>query len=106
MLNLKQAAQMLFIHHETLREKAKAGLIPAYKYGHRWYFFQEELENHIKSGKNPTVQNDTAMESLSCQNNLSKSNNAVKSGTTALPHQTANAYANLLGPGKNAKRQN
>ncbi|MDO5357574.1 MAG: helix-turn-helix domain-containing protein [Conchiformibius sp.] len=104
MLNLKQAAEMLFIHHETLREKAKAGLVPAHKFGRRWYFFQDELEKHIKSGKNQTVQNDTAMETLSCQNNLSKSNNAVKSGTTALPHQTANAYASLLGLVKNAKQ--
>ena len=35
MLNLKQAAEMLFIHHETLREKAKAGLVPAHKFGRR-----------------------------------------------------------------------
>ena len=48
-LNLKQAAELLNIHRETLRQGAKAGEIPGAKIGKSWVFIKEDLLSHIRA---------------------------------------------------------
>ena len=45
---LEQAADYLCLHPETVRCRAKAGIIPASKPGRRWVFLQHELETYLK----------------------------------------------------------
>ena len=45
---LEQAADYLCLHPETVRERAKSGIIPASKPGRRWVFLQHELEAYLK----------------------------------------------------------
>ena len=48
-LDLKQAANFLNMHWQTLREKARNGEIPAAKISKRWVFIKEDLVSHIRS---------------------------------------------------------
>jgi len=48
-LDLKQAAEYLKMHWQTLREKAKSGKIPGAKIGKQWVFIKEDLVTHIRS---------------------------------------------------------
>ena len=93
MLNLKEAAQKLGLHKETVREKAKAGIIPAHKKCGRWYFFYEELVYWIKSGNNQAVQNDTANKEVSSWQNSLTLKNTKTSGITHSPRQMDSEYA-------------
>lgn len=47
-LTLQKASELLGIAERTLAEKARAGIIPAYKFLGRWYFFASELGEAIK----------------------------------------------------------
>ena len=47
-LNLNDAAQLLHMHEQTLREKARAGLIPAAKPGKKWIFVKEDLFSYLR----------------------------------------------------------
>ncbi len=55
-LNLKQAAEFLNIHPETLRQGAKAGEIPGAKIGKSWVCIKEDLLNHIRARYAPKRQ--------------------------------------------------
>jgi hypothetical protein len=48
-LTLEQAAAFLHMHPETLRERAKAGIVPASKPGKCWVFLQEDLEGYLRA---------------------------------------------------------
>jgi hypothetical protein len=48
-LNLKEAAAFLNMHPETLKEKARAGIIPGAKIGRRWVFIEIDLLDYIRS---------------------------------------------------------
>jgi excisionase family DNA binding protein len=47
-LDLKQAADYLKMHWQTLREKAKSGEVPGAKIGKQWVFIKEDLVTHIR----------------------------------------------------------
>ena len=47
-MTLKEAAEYLSVHKDTLRRKAKSGAIPAFKIGKDWRFNQASLEEWIK----------------------------------------------------------
>jgi excisionase family DNA binding protein len=47
-MTLKEAAEYLNVHCDTLRRRAKNGTIPAFKIGTDWRFNQSSLENWIK----------------------------------------------------------
>ena len=99
MLTVEKAAEQLGYHPETVRQKIKAKAFPAYKKGKRWYIFEQDLENCVKSDNNATVQNGTPLnkETTPCPTNLSNLPSVVQRGTTRLPRQTGSEYANLLG---------
>lgn len=42
-LNLDEAAALLNIHRETLRQRARTGVIPGAKVGRSWVFLEEDL---------------------------------------------------------------
>lgn len=48
-LNLTEAAALLHMHKETLRERAKAGEIPGAKVGKQWVFIEEDLFIYLRS---------------------------------------------------------
>ena len=47
--DLQEAAAFLRMSAETLRQKAKAGLIPGAKPGKRWVFFEADLVTYLRS---------------------------------------------------------
>ena len=48
-LDLQQAATFLHMNPETLRERAKAGLVPAAKPGKCWVFVEDDLVAYLRS---------------------------------------------------------
>lgn len=47
-MTLKEAAEYLNVHRDTLRRRAKNGTIPAFKIGTDWRFYQNSIDNWIK----------------------------------------------------------
>jgi len=47
-LDLSEAAALLRMHSSTLRQAAKAGLIPGAKIGRAWVFVEVDLLNYIR----------------------------------------------------------
>jgi excisionase family DNA binding protein len=47
-LTVQQAAQKLNVHRNTLRKMTKAGEIPAYKFGKRIVYRQDDLDSLIE----------------------------------------------------------
>ena len=50
-LRLPEAARLLGMSPVTLRKRAAAGMVPAYKPGRAWVFLEEELLAYLKSKK-------------------------------------------------------
>jgi excisionase family DNA binding protein len=44
LLNSREAALLLRMHHKTLERRARAGQIPGYFFNGRWYFRASELD--------------------------------------------------------------
>ena len=47
-LTLKEAAEYLNVHRDTLRRRAKNGTIPAFKIGTDWRFYKSSIDNWIR----------------------------------------------------------
>ena len=48
-LGLKEAASLLLLAPESLRQMASAGKVPGARVGKRWVFLEEDLEEFIRS---------------------------------------------------------
>lgn len=48
-IELREAAAYLLMSPSALREKAKAGKVPAFKPGKRWLFLASELDTWLRS---------------------------------------------------------
>ena len=93
-LNLKEAAQFLKMHPESLRQKIKAGLIPAAKAGKRWVFLEEDLAGYLRSLYAHTRQ---ALRVVSPKEiETCHSINAVVRGGLRSPHQQGSVLDALL----------
>lgn len=46
-LTTEQAAELLQVHVNTVRQYAKDGMLPAHKYGDQWRFRRSALLNHV-----------------------------------------------------------
>ena len=93
-LDLKQAAELLKMHWQTLREKAKTGQIPGAKIGKQWVFIKDDLVSHIRSQYASTRSRSQVQrrgESL-CYTNDQTLNST---GAVSLP-QMEKEYSNLL----------
>jgi excisionase family DNA binding protein len=56
LLDSREAAALLHVHHKTLERKARGGEIPGYQIAGRWYFRASELDSWLKSQVNSTSQ--------------------------------------------------
>ncbi|QKI88902.1 helix-turn-helix domain-containing protein [Thiomicrorhabdus xiamenensis] len=95
LLSLKEVAQLLGFHPETLRRNVKRYSYPHYKIGGELRFKLEELLNATRVGNNDSRRDcvDEKGEDL-CHS----TNNATQSiGGVNSQHQTERLYDNLLG---------
>lgn len=95
LLSLKEAAELLGFHPETLRRNVKKHGYPHYKIGGELRFNLEELLNATRvsnnSGRRDCVDHRSNKQCLSI-------NNATQSiGGVSSQHQTDRSYENLLG---------
>ena len=95
-LDLQQAADLLKLHWQTLRGKAKRGEVPAAKLGRRWVFLKADLVSYLRSHystRRPRSQVQQSVgDSLCCTNDPIRASGGVRSH-----HQTEIEYNNLLG---------
>ena len=56
LIDSREAATLLHMHHKTLERKARNGEIPGYQIGGRWYFRASELDAWLRSRVNSTSQ--------------------------------------------------
>jgi excisionase family DNA binding protein len=49
LLNSREAAALLHMHHKTLERKARSGEIPGYQIAGRWYFRATELDAWLRT---------------------------------------------------------
>lgn len=49
-MDISEAAEYLGLHPETLRDKARAGALPAAKLGRRWRFRKADLDEWLSRG--------------------------------------------------------
>ncbi len=52
----KEAAVYVRVHRKTLERMARAGEVPAHRYGKKYYFFGSELDAWLRSKVNSTCQ--------------------------------------------------
>jgi excisionase family DNA binding protein len=56
LLDSREAAALLRIHHKTLERKARRGEVPGYNIAGRWYFRASELDTWLRSQLNSASQ--------------------------------------------------
>ena len=93
--NLREAADFLKIHWQTLRKSACAGEVPAARIGRRWVFLREDLVSYLRShystGRPRSQVQQNEGDSLCCTNDPIRDSGGVLS-----PHLTEREYSNLL----------
>ena len=52
LIDLKEAAKFLKMHHNQLSRKAKDGEVKAYKPAGKWLFKYEDLEQYLEDNSN------------------------------------------------------
>jgi excisionase family DNA binding protein len=52
-LGLEEAARALRMAASTLRKRAAAGIVPAYKPGRQWVFLPDEIAQYMKASRPP-----------------------------------------------------
>ena len=60
LLDSREAAAMLRMHHKTLERKARAGEIPGYQIAGKWRFRASELDVWLRSQLNSAPANHAA----------------------------------------------
>ena len=83
-LDLHAAAKLLHIHPVTLRDKARAGLIPGAKIGKSWVFVEVDLIEFIRSQYEARVMQGDRQEKFLCHSTNAKTrlSGGSNSGTT------------------------
>jgi len=108
-LDLKEAADFLKVHPETMRQMAKDGTVSGAKIGRRWVFIQEHLVSHITNnyatngGLRLVVDNTSGSKKWQFTNG--KMTGAI-AGTLISSRQTASEYDVLLARQTSNKRKN
>ncbi len=93
-LSLSEAAELLHMHPEEVRRRAKCGAIPGAKPGRCWIFIESDLAEYVRSFYAMPRQalRVTLRKELECH----FANAAVSGGSTS-SLQTGSEYAALLG---------
>jgi len=60
-LNSREGADLLRMHHKTLERKARNGEIPGYYYNGCWHFRASELDAWLKSAVNSGIANPSVL---------------------------------------------
>jgi len=95
-LDLQQAAEFLHMNAETLRARAKTGVIPGAKPGKAWVFLEEDLVEYIRSHYADTRQAvQVSAQEVSTWHCTDVT--AVRSGGHDSPHPADDEYESLLG---------
>ncbi|MCP4878356.1 MAG: helix-turn-helix domain-containing protein [Gammaproteobacteria bacterium] len=93
-LDLKQAADYLKMHWQTLREKAKSGEVPGAKIGKQWVFIKDDLVSHIRS-KYASPRSRSQVQRMG--ESLCYTSDQTRSSTGAVsPRRMDKEYSNLL----------
>ncbi len=93
-LDLDQAAAFLRMHKVVLRNKCRAGEVPAAKVGKRWLFIEVDLINWLRLQYSPqALQGDVMKENETCH---STNERTATSGGLSLP-STESEYKKALG---------
>lgn len=101
-LDLNEAAKLLKLHPQTVLQRARAGDIPAAKPGKCWVFVEEDLIEWLRLQYTRPQQDVGQGGKEIC----SLKDKTVSTGGIALPHQTAQQYANLLKLPTRERRKN
>ena len=106
--DLKQAADFLKIHPETMRSLALAGKVSGAKIGRRWVFIKEHLvaaitEKYANQGGLRLIADNTR--GTTWQSTKEKTTEVSVTTSTSL-RQTGEEYANLLGLTTKSKHKN
>jgi len=91
-ISLLQAAEILRMHPETVRARAKAGIIPGAKPGKEWVFLEEDLKAYLRS--------------LYREESRCRSIESAASGTSTSLLATSPAFAALVAPQTKRKPRN
>jgi len=78
LLTLKQAAEYLHLHPETVRQRAKCGEIPASFQTGRWLFIDADLLEYIRAGYHTGDQ-------TQCRASTSAATATIKDSLTTAP---------------------
>lgn len=100
-LDLKQAAQLLKMHPEEVRRRARMGQLPGAKPGKRWVFVEADLAEYLRS---LYAQSRQALR-VALRKEVSEchSTNAVVRGGFDLPLRAASELDALLAQGTKPK---
>ena len=102
-LTLEQAAKILRMHNVTVRNKARAGELPAAKVGKRWLFIEVDLMNWLRLQYSPlALQGDKTTEIKLCHSTNVKT---VSNGGSRLPSMD-DEYKKALGLTTKTPRKN
>jgi excisionase family DNA binding protein len=102
-LTLQEAAELLKMHPEELRRRARAGKVPAAKPGKQWVFIEEDLQNYLRSLYASQRQ---ALQGEHGSNNTWHFLNAVAPGGSISPARAARELESLLAPKTSRKPRN
>ena len=89
MSDLTEAAALLKMSAETLRQRAASGVIQAYKPGKRWVFLESDLHDYLIAGYD-------RKQAVVTRRMQCPSTSAGKSGGYALHPPVDSEYTNLL----------
>lgn len=94
-MDLQEAALLLHMNPEALRQKAKAGKIPGAKIGKCWIFLNGDLVEYIRSqyACNRQAVRVTSLKEVRQCHSIAE----AEPGGSASQNQTEDEYADLLG---------
>jgi len=102
-LDLREAAELLKMHPQTVRRLAIKGIIPSAKPGKCWVFIEADLVAWLRSRYCQPRQVPEGEEDTQWHYTKGKTQNT---GGPVSPHRTAKNYANLLGLPTGDSRKN
>jgi len=96
-IDLRAAAQVLGAHPETVRLKAKAGMIPGRKVGKRWIFSIAALERYLAGDWAPRASQSVPVETDG-SGHSSVMNTAPVDASCSTPREAERRYREALAP--------
>ncbi|MBV8271643.1 MAG: helix-turn-helix domain-containing protein [Cupriavidus sp.] len=102
-IDLAAAAEILGAHPETVRLKAKAGLIPGRKVGKRWVFSTVALERYLAGEWDPKSAQDEGTNEAVSTLASKQSNLDLRNAGSTRPSDPKRRYREALAPARARK---